>query len=212
MALTTTAALPVGLRAAWYTCTPSCDDDNAVIIVVIVAVLLLGGIGLSVGIYCCCKQQKSQSVNVQVNAAVQAKQVAVAPAGPTVAAAPAQVVAPAFDPPLAGGGQFCTSCGQVPTPCLLVRSTLVGVGVRLPARRAPRAQPKPPGAKFCAVRPRPTPVPLPSSPPGQHGGHRRAGRIVTDEGVPTCRAVVLHPMLGAKRREFIKLVLHYFRK
>ena len=68
---------------------------------------------------------------------------------------------------------------------------------------ATRAQQKPPGAKFCAVRPRPTPVPLPSSPPEQHGGHRRAGRIVTDEGVPTCRAVVLHPMLGAKRREFI---------
>ena len=108
-----------------YTCTPSgggvCDDDDAVIIVVIVAVLLLGGIGLSVGIYCCCKQQKSQPVNVQVNAAVQAKQVAVAPTGPTVAAAPAQVVAPAFDPPLAGGGQFCASCGQVPTPCLVLQ-------------------------------------------------------------------------------------------
>jgi len=59
---------------------------------------------------------------------------AVTPAGPTVAAAPAQVVAaapaqvvaapwvaPAFDPPLAGGGQFCASCGQVPTPCLVLQ-------------------------------------------------------------------------------------------
>jgi hypothetical protein len=53
---------------------------------------------------------------------------------------------------------------------------------------ATRAQQKPLGAKFCAVRPRPTPVPLPSSPPEQHGGHRRAGRIVTDEG---CRHVGL---------------------
>jgi hypothetical protein len=88
-----------------------------------------------------------------VNAAVQAKQVAVAPAGPTVVAAPAQrwaqVVAPAFDPPLVGGGQFCTSCGQVPTPCLLVRSTFAGVGVRLPARCARSKNRRGPSSARC---------------------------------------------------------------
>ena len=65
--------------------------------------------------------------------------VAVAPAGPTVAAAPAHVVAPAFDAPLAGGGQFCASCGQVPTPCLLVRSTLVGEALAYAYQRDARA-------------------------------------------------------------------------